>query len=141
MRPWFLVAALLFVVVGVLLACERADRYIYTAQKFDPAAGCLGAYEPIEAVTGSGVSATCAPTCLLVDGELYLSTLCPPVPTIAEEVPAADEACRAAIAAASGDASCEAPGEEGDGGPDEAGGEDAAEEAPPPPPEDAAGGD
>ncbi|MDB4936565.1 MAG: hypothetical protein JWP87_3537 [Labilithrix sp.] len=106
-------------------SCLRIESYVYTAQKYDPTADCVHAYAPIERVSGSGASSLCPATCFTVGDDLYVSTMCPPLPTIASEVEANDSACIAAIAAAAGRGTCEAPGEAGAGEPD--GGGDAGE--------------
>jgi hypothetical protein len=100
-------------------ACIRTESYVYSAQKYDPAAACVSAYSPIELVTGPGVGSRCPATCLTMGGELYVSTMCPPLPTIATDVAADSPDCKAALAAAATGGTCEAPadgGTSGDGG-------------------------
>jgi hypothetical protein len=105
------------VTLGALAACEDADVVVYTAQRFNPEAGCLEPYKPIEVVSGPG-GELCSPLCLLVGADLYVSMVCPPVPANARLVPRSSPECRAALAV---DASCAAEADAGDGG--EPGGE------------------
>ena len=114
--------------VVAIVSCDDDSRYVYTARPYDEANGCLGAYRPIERVEGDGVSVRCPEACLLVNGALHLSPVCPPFPAIAEEVPAEDPACQAALDASRLEASCLATEEEeGDGGEEDGGGEEDAE--------------
>ena len=137
-RPSFsfiaaLTAALGAAVMGVssltsLASCNDAETYLYFAQKYDPVGDCVNAYAPVETVNGSGAGAFCAPSCLTVGADLYVSTMCPPVPVIATSVPDDAGPCIAAIAARRRGGTCDNPGE---GGADaaEAGGDDAGEDA------------
>jgi hypothetical protein len=100
-------------------ACIRTESYVYSAQKYDPTAACVAAYAPVELVNGPGAGSRCPATCLTVDGELYVSTMCPPLPSIASDVAADSTECKAALAAAATGGTCEAPadgGKSGDGG-------------------------
>ncbi len=97
-------------------ACITTETYVYSARKYDPANACLQAYQSIETVSGKGARSLCAPTCLSVNGELYVSTMCPPLPAIATEVAADASDCKAALGAKSCD-------EETDGGNDDGGDE------------------
>jgi hypothetical protein len=100
---------------SLAFACVRTEAYLYSAQKYDPAADCVTGYESVELVNGTGASSQCEPSCLSVNGELYVSTMCPPLPTIATEVPVDSGACVAALAAAAREAgACEAPGPAGE---------------------------
>jgi hypothetical protein len=92
-----------------LASCIATDTYVYTAQKYDPTNDCVGTYKAIEVVTGSGASATCAPACLMVGDDLFVSTLCPPLPTIATAVDADAGTCTAALAAAATGGTCDVP--------------------------------
>lgn len=89
---WFAVTAAL----AAAAACESADSYVYTAQRFDAAAACLEPYRAVEVVEGPGVAATCPASCLTVGVEVFVTTMCPPLPTIATELALDDEACVAA---------------------------------------------
>ena len=111
-----------------LASCISTDSYVYTAQKYDPTADCVSAYQAVEVVHGSGASATCPAACLMVGGDLYVSTLCPPLPAIASAVDSDAGACVAALKAAAKGGTCDVPlvTEGGaDDGSAEAGGEDA----------------
>jgi hypothetical protein len=92
-----------------LASCIATDSYVYTAQKYDPANDCVSAYKAIEVVNGSGTSATCPPACLMVGEDIFVSTLCPPLPTIATAVDADAGTCIAALAAAATGGTCDAP--------------------------------
>jgi len=81
-----------------IAACEGAESYVYTAQRYDPAGACLEPYAPVEVVEGPGVAATCPETCLTVGTEVYVTTMCPPLPAVAAELAADAEACIAARA-------------------------------------------
>jgi hypothetical protein len=116
-----LVAVAVAAAAAALGACEDASSYVYTAQKYDPAGDCRGAYAPVEVVNGPGASATCQAICMTVGADLYVSTMCPPLPAVATEVAADAAACVAALAAEA----CDDPGEGGVGAGEEAGGEDA----------------
>jgi len=108
------------IVVAVFAACDGEQRYVYSAQRFDPVAGCLDVYKPVETVPGEGVSINCRVTCLTVGADTYLSTLCPPVPDIATETDAQTPECQAALDASRLEAGCGSDeGEDtGDGGED-----------------------
>lgn len=104
---------------AAFVACLDEDpRYVYTAQKYDPALGCLEDYAAVETVPGDSVSSVCPVTCLTANASVYLSTVCPPVPAIATALDAASPECQEALDAARLEASCSAPeeAEEGDGG-------------------------
>ncbi len=109
------VVLLLVVVIGaVAFACEEADSYVFTAQRYDPDAGCLEPYKSIEVVPGGSVSSRCPATCLMVGNETFVSTVCPPLPANATALLLDAEACVLALEAGS----CGAD-EEGDGGEEE----------------------
>jgi hypothetical protein len=134
-----LVAAL-----AVAAACLSTQSYVYFAQKYDPTNDCLESYKPVEVVNGPGAGFKCEETCMTVGADLLVSTVCPPLPAIATEVPADAGDCIAALKAAKRGGTCDAPpdgGEDADkdtgaetdgsaGGPD-AGEADAADADPP----------
>lgn len=125
MKP-LLVRTLLLLAAGSALAvaCIEVDSYVYSAQKYDATNACVGDYHSIEVIDGTGAKSTCPKACFEVNGELYVSTVCPPLPAIATAVASNTPDCRAALAAPS----CSEPadgGEDGDGGDD--GGEPDAE--------------
>jgi hypothetical protein len=120
--------------VAFAASCISADSYVYTAQKYDEADDCVNAYTSIEVVKGSGASANCAPSCLMVGGDLYVSTLCPPIPDIASAVDSDAGPCIAAIKAQASGGTCDNPvvdeagtdeGGADEGGSDEAGNDEA----------------
>ena len=87
---------ILVLALAAIAACEGADSYVYTARRYDPAGSCLEAYAPVAVVDGPGVAATCPETCLTVGPEVFVTTMCPPLPAIATELQADAEACIAA---------------------------------------------
>jgi hypothetical protein len=113
--------------VLAFVACEDDSRYVYTARKYDAVNGCLTDYKSIETVPGRGVSVRCPLACLTVDDAVYVSPVCPPLPSNAEALDESDPQCQAALDASAQEASCSggatAPTEETD-----AGAEDAATE-------------
>ena len=126
---------LALVAAAAFVAClDEEARYVYTAQKYDPSLGCLEDYAPVEAVRGDGVGSFCPVTCLSANANVYLSTVCPPMPPNATALDAASPECQAALDASRLEASCSAPAEpEGDGGgadADDGEAPDAGEDAP-----------
>lgn len=121
-------AAVLVVAAGIVAACEEAESYVYTAQRFDAVADCLEPYSPVEVVSGPGAAATCEPACLMVGKDVFVSTMCPPLPAIATELEPDDEACVAALSVLGRTCGVEPSADGGaDGSPDDdaAPGEDA----------------
>ena len=49
-------AASVAMLLAVFVGCEDDPRYVYTAQRYDEARGCLEEYRAIEAVPGDSVS-------------------------------------------------------------------------------------
>ncbi|MDF2695530.1 MAG: hypothetical protein K0S65_3913 [Labilithrix sp.] len=96
MHPSRLVVLAVALAVAASVACEAADSYVYTARRYDAARACLELYRPVEVVEGPGVAATCPETCIGVGDDVFLTTMCPPLPTIATELAAEDEGCIAA---------------------------------------------
>lgn len=97
------------VTAGSLASCIATDSYVYTAQKYDPTNDCVNGYKPVEIVKGSGASATCPRACLMVGADLYVSTLCPPLPDIATAVDDDAGTCIAAMKAAASGGTCDSP--------------------------------
>jgi hypothetical protein len=120
-------AATAALAAAAMASCIATDSYVYSAQKYDPTADCVTASKGIEVVQGSGASARCPPKCLMVGGDLYVSTLCPPLPTIATAVEDDAGTCIAALAAAAKGGTCDSPAD-GGASPDDAG-DAAAEDA------------
>jgi len=96
---------------GSVTSCLTTQSYVYSAQKYDPQADCLEANAAVELVTGSGASSTCPAVCVTVGADLFVSTVCPPLPTVATAVPADAGDCIAALAAAKRGGTCDAPAE------------------------------
>lgn len=111
MKP-FVVRTFLLLAAGsaLVVACIEDDSYVYSAQKYDAANACVGDYHAIEIIDGNGAKSTCPKACFEVNGELYVSTVCPPLPAIATSVASNTPDCKAALAAPS----CSAPSDGGD---------------------------
>jgi len=107
---------------AIIVACEEADTYVFSARRYDPDAACLDSYKPIEVVPGSSVSSTCPLHCLQVGPDTYVTTVCPPLPSNAVAVELDAEACVIALEAGL----CESELEETDASTAE---EDAGEDA------------
>ncbi len=116
LRFWRLgaAAAVLGTVAAVAGACLTTESYVYFAQKYDPTNDCLETNTPVEVVNGSGAGVSCPATCMTVGADLLVSTVCPPLPAIATEVPADASDCIAALAAAKRGGTCEAPPDAGE---------------------------
>lgn len=100
LRSAGLVATLAAGLTAFAFACEGPQSYVYSAQRYDPAADCLAAYAPVEVVNGEGASSMCPSMCMTVGDALYVSSMCPPLPSVATAVPADAVECIAALAAA-----------------------------------------
>lgn len=94
---------------GSVTSCLTTQSYVYYAQKYDPTNDCLEANTAVELVNGTGASSTCPAACLSVGADLFVSTVCPPLPTIATAVPPDAGDCIAALAAAKRGGTCDAP--------------------------------
>ena len=66
-------------VLGVA-GCEEYGDRIYTAHPYRAEAACLEPSVPIGIVKAANLPVTCEPVCLLLDGTLYVSGVCPPQP-------------------------------------------------------------
>ncbi len=101
-----LTTSLSFCLLGAA-GCDDGGPRVFTAQLYDAEADCLGTYTPIGRVEAEDFPGDCAPTCLRLDSELYLSTLCGPYPDTTTLEPPDSETCAAALAALSAEAFCE----------------------------------
>lgn len=119
MRRRHLASAL---VVLAIVACEEDPRYVYTARRYNPAQACLEEYSSVETVPGDDVSVRCREACLAVRDVVYVSPVCPPLPTNAAALDDDDPRCQEALDASRMEASCAAPAQEEDGGEEEDGG-------------------
>jgi hypothetical protein len=61
-------------------SCEEYGPRIYTAHPYRAAAACLEPSVSIGIVKAADLPVTCDPVCLLLDGALYVSSVCPPQP-------------------------------------------------------------
>lgn len=86
--------------LGAENGCDPVDAYIFTARRYDADGGCTHYSTAIEQVSGPGADANCRARCLRVNGALFVSTICPPLPTSAVAVEPADPECAAALAVA-----------------------------------------
>lgn len=111
-----------------VVACD-VPFYVYSARRWNAADACVEPYVPIDRVEGEGADSSCPAVCLSVGAQLYVSTVCPPLPPSATEVPATDPICRAALDAANRDRICGEPAEGGADGEADAG-EDAMDASP-----------
>ena len=106
-----LVASSLFWVTALALttfACDESGPRVYTAKAYDREAQCLSADAPIALVEAEDLSATCAPACLELRDELYVSTVCPPYPTDSVLLTTEESAdCAAALSALAEERDCE----------------------------------
>jgi hypothetical protein len=105
---------LLAIGAALIIACEEADSYVFTARRYDPDAACLEPYKSIEVVPGGSVSSRCPLSCLTVGSDTFVSTVCPPLPANATALQLDAEACLLALEAGS----CVAE-DEGDAGEEE----------------------
>lgn len=108
------------VAVVSLMACD-VPFYVYSARRWNAADACVEPYVPIDRVSGEGADSSCPAVCLSVGAALYVSTVCPPLPPSATEVPATDPTCRAALDAMNRNRVCGAPAEGGTDGEADAG--------------------
>jgi hypothetical protein len=96
--------------------CEEYGQRVYTARLYRVGARCLEPYTPIGVVQAGELDVDCA-QCLSLDGALYVSRVCPPLPARADPVtPSAEPACALALAAFSADVTCGASDAGVDGG-------------------------
>ena len=113
-------------------SCEEYGPRIYTARLYRVGARCLEPYTPIGVVQAGELRATCERQCLSLDAQLFVSTVCPPLPARVETVNAEVPVCALALGAFDALATCGVSDAGVDGGFD--GGLDASA------PENAAGG-
>jgi hypothetical protein len=103
--PWTAAPLLAAALLG---ACSDFGPRVYTARLYRRA-GCLEPYAALGLVQSGALGALCPPVCLRLDGELYVSSVCPPYPARSSVAPAADADCAEALAASARGASCEPP--------------------------------
>ena len=118
-----LLVGLLVLVAACVAACVGEEEYVYSARRYDARAECFDPYAPVETVPGEGAGSQCPASCLTTGGEVYVTSMCPPLPGIASAVPAGTKECQAALAALKGGRTCgaasaEAGDEAGDDGGD-----------------------
>jgi hypothetical protein len=88
-------------------SCNDPGPRVYTAQLYQPESACLEEYAPLGLVEAGDLPSTCAPVCLRVADELYVSTVCAPYPAQANrELARASDECQAALAAVEAGAAC-----------------------------------
>ena len=96
----------LAVLSALVAACVGEEKYVYSARRYDPDADCLDPYSPVESVPGEGAGSRCPPSCLTTGGDVFVTTMCPPLPAIATAVPGSAEDCKAALAALAARRTC-----------------------------------
>lgn len=96
-------------------SCEEYGPRIYTARLYRVGARCLEPYMPIGVVQAGQLQGGCA-QCLALDSELYVSTLCPPLPARADAQQPNAPVCALALAALAAQATCGASDAGADGG-------------------------
>lgn len=106
-RPAALWLAATLLGATLLGACAESGPRIYTARLYRRA-GCLEPYAAIGLVQGRVLGAACAPSCLRMDGELYVSSVCSPYPASSSVEPPASTECSAALAAFARNVTCDA---------------------------------
>jgi hypothetical protein len=81
--------------------CDDSGPRVYTARLYRPGAVCLEPYRAIGLLLEAGrLASACAPVCLAVGTDLYVSSVCAPYPDQASVVnPETSPVCRAALAA------------------------------------------
>jgi hypothetical protein len=91
-------------------ACEEYGPRVYTAQPYQVGDTCLQPSVPIGVVKAAELRANCEPVCLLLDGALYVSRVCPPLPERALETAAdAGTDCANAVSLLRSQALCASP--------------------------------
>jgi hypothetical protein len=81
------------------IGCNPSGPLVYTAQPYSLEGGCVGDYVPVGVVYGTSLGGNCDPMCMTINGQLYVSTACPPLPP--EAVAASDSPdCAQALSAA-----------------------------------------
>jgi hypothetical protein len=111
-----------------LIACDSSPKsHVYVAAPYDAANGCFGASVSLAYVDTPSGSFDCAPTCIVFDGAVYVSTMCGPYPSTSDpsqtdpDCPAALSAWPAeATALTNGGDSCASPADADGGGPADA---------------------
>jgi hypothetical protein len=88
--------------------CEEYGPRIYTARLYRVGARCLEPSTPIGVVQAGELHANCddPPQCLALDGELYVSSVCPPLPARASAMRSDLPACVLALTAFEAKATC-----------------------------------
>jgi hypothetical protein len=90
--------------LGTALGCDASSvYYLYYANAYEPALGCLDTTAPLDVFSGSDPGSTCDPKCLAgVDSDgsviVYTSTMCGP-PPVAADTSGTNPLCPAALAA------------------------------------------
>ena len=104
----FVVSSLFWLTtLGPLAACDESGPRVYTAKAYDREKRCLSADAPIGLVESDDLKATCEPVCIELQGELYVSTVCPPYPADSALLAAeASPDCAAALTALAAETEC-----------------------------------
>lgn len=86
-------------------SCEEYGPRVYTARLYRVESRCLEPYTPIGVVQAGELHVDCA-QCLSLDGELYVSRVCPPLPARADPLKPDASACALPFAAFAADTTC-----------------------------------
>ena len=96
----------LFLLLSLVAGCPDSGNRVYTAASYVAGSGCLQDYAPLGLVVAGDLPANCAPTCLSVGGQVYVSTVCPPFPAEATVLDTSTTDCQQAIAELDAGAFC-----------------------------------
>lgn len=112
---WSSKIALCVAPIFLALGCDESGPRVYTAQPYSDEGGCVGDYVPVGLVYGGDLASTCDPVCFTLAGQLYVSTVCQPLPN--DAVVAADASdCPAALDAVDAGTFCGQMAASGDDG-------------------------
>jgi hypothetical protein len=110
------IAASLVVVAGGVLASACDDdvsSHIYSGRLYEPSLECLDNVSAIDVVAGPEPMTPCAPICIIGLGDdatpsqVYVSTMCPPLPQYPYDLTGTDPRCPLALALYNQDTTCE----------------------------------
>lgn len=108
------------ILIGVGLACEQADSYVFTARRLRQESACLDEYGAVAVLSGEGASVRCNARCFRLRDAIYITTLCPPLPTSAEALAEGEPPCELARSLLDAGACGETAKDATDDGPEDA---------------------
>jgi hypothetical protein len=117
-----------------VVACDGPQSHVYVAMLYEPEGSCLDPSTTLAIIGTPSGSLECAPACLVESAppavgapRVYVSTMCPPYPTLVTSKPATDPACTGPLAAYGSGAVCgEDSGADASAANDAGGADDAA---------------